>query len=62
MTHVFGSCVEPGCMELNEGRDALPAEIRADQKAKDREIALASLNWLTTDDFLTFAAGIRQAA
>ncbi|MBX9409495.1 hypothetical protein K5E40_27945 [Pseudomonas baetica] len=35
---------------------------RDEQHAEDQVFNLANLNWLSTGDFLTFAAGIRQAA
>ena len=53
--HLFVSC-------HGENFAALRAEIEAEQEAEDREFALASLDWLTMNDFRAFAAGIRQAA
>ena len=55
MTHVFESCVEPGELDDTREGDECPA-------SEDQVFNVANLNWLSTGDFLTFAAGIRQAA
>lgn len=38
------------------------AALERNDSREDVERSLASLDWLTTNDFLTFAMGIRQAA
>ena len=63
MTHVFEFCVEPGELDdTREGDEYNPVFESDRDEAEDQVFNAANLTGLSTGDFLTFAAGIRQAA